>query len=103
MPRKKIIKQLHQAPEGQLFQVKDGPILRNIADLRDALATMDDEQFEHHVKQDRNDFASWVLSVFKEWHLAEKLERRWTKKQAHDTVDRHLKAYYEGFGEGEGV
>jgi len=104
LPRKKVIKDLTDAPAGAEFQVYQGPVLKNLADLRDALGNITNEQFFHHVapSEGRNDFANWVLQVFKEWHLAEKLDRRWTRRQAQDTVDRHLKAYYRGFMPQEG-
>ncbi len=95
MPRRKIVREYFDAPEDKYFYVKDGPTLRNLRDLRDALANITDEQFRQHVNEGRNDFADWVWNIFKDYELQDKLRRRWTRKQALDTVVRHLAAYYD--------
>lgn len=95
MPRRKIVRHYFDAPDNRCFYVHNGPTLRNLRDLREALANMTDEQFGEHVKEKRNDFASWVWSVFEDYELQDKLRRRWTRKQSLDTIVRHLAAYYD--------
>jgi hypothetical protein len=60
-------------PEDRSFVLNDGRKLMTIGDLREALSSMDDALFYHHVRQDRNDFAAWVEGVFNESALAARL------------------------------
>jgi len=47
-------------PPEEAFWVNNGPVLHSIQDLLDALKNMSDEQFEHHTKRGKNDFANWI-------------------------------------------
>jgi hypothetical protein len=64
-----------EAPEQYHFILKDGRRLKSIQELSDALETMNDEVFFHHVNELKNDFASWVKDVFDEHSLADELKR----------------------------
>ena len=46
--------------EGQQFVLRSGPKLGSLNDLRKTLNYISDEEFSHHVTEDRNDFASWA-------------------------------------------
>ncbi len=45
---------------GEPFHIYNGPSVRNLQELIDYLPAMTDEQFEHHVHGETNDFATWV-------------------------------------------
>lgn len=62
------------------FWVLDGPNLRSLADLCQALPQMTDDQFHHHTKRDGNDFAKWIAEVLQEEELAKKIARLKTRK-----------------------
>ena len=60
------------APE-QCFWVNNGPILKNMEELADALPEMGDETFHHHVNDEKNDFSSWVKDIIGDKNLANDL------------------------------
>ena len=70
--RKKV---LGEAPEEHHFVVADGRKLKNIIELADALETMSEEIFRHHVNEAKNDFSAWVKDVFYDHSLAEDISR----------------------------
>ena len=53
------------------FWVNNGPILKNIAELGNALRRMSDKTFQHHVAKNKNDFAKWIEDVFRDKNLAQ--------------------------------
>jgi len=57
------------------FWVNNGPILCSLRDLHTALGVMTKKQFEHHAREQRNDFALWASGVFADKALAVKLRR----------------------------
>jgi len=57
----------------QWFRCNDGRKFGSVIELKQALPTMSDETFHHHVTFDRNDFASWVADIFQELSLADKV------------------------------
>lgn len=65
------------------FRVKDGQILKDLADLRDALKIMSPTLFAHHVRADGNDFAQWVEHALSSPALAQLLREQ---KSADDMV-----------------
>jgi hypothetical protein len=52
------------APEGQAFNVHQGPTVTTVADLADALDQAPKETFRHHISNQHNDFAVWIREVF---------------------------------------
>ncbi len=57
------------APE-QCFWVNNGPILKNLEELANALPDMSDETFHHHVNNEKNDFSNWFRDVIGDQKLA---------------------------------
>lgn len=60
------------APE-QCFWINNGPILKNIEELANALPSMNDESFKHHVNNEKNDFSLWINDVIGDKKLANEL------------------------------
>ena len=87
-------KQLVQAEGNSCFWIHNGPVLKNLVDLRDAFETINDEQFNYHVNKDKNDFANWIRDVLHEIPLATKLQNYRTKKTMIKTINVFLKKYY---------
>lgn len=52
--------QIKAIPPNLYFRLADGRVLKSKDDLTLALQTMPEQVFAHHVKGDRNDFASWL-------------------------------------------
>ena len=74
---------LVDAPPDKAFWVNFGPVIKNLRELRDALADgMSDEQFAHHVTGDRNDFASWVDHVLGDAKCAKALRKARSRAEA---------------------
>jgi len=85
--RKKL---LGEAPVEHHFVVADGRKLKNIIELADALETMTEEIFSHHVNEAKNDFSNWVKDVFYDHSLAEDLSRAKNRLETQIVVLRRL-------------
>lgn len=80
--------------EGDLcFWINNGPSLRNLRDLSEALKNMSEDSFAYHVNADKNDFANWILNALKDEVLANKLLKVKTLKAATKAVNDRLKKY----------
>ena len=64
---------LADVPDNLVFYCRDGKVFKNLKDLRDGLANINNDVFLHHVNISKNDFARWVLDVIKDNTLASKL------------------------------
>ncbi|MFH1174609.1 MAG: DUF87 domain-containing protein [archaeon] len=62
-------------PEDKYFYARDGKAMKTITDLKEELTVMPDDEFNHHVTQDRNDFANWIRDVFEDRELGDQLLR----------------------------
>lgn len=62
------LKDVHQ---DHVFKLKNGATIKNLYELANELASMDEEVFTHHVTEEKNDFHSWVLHIVRDEHLAE--------------------------------
>lgn len=76
---------LGEAPEEYHFVLKDGTRLKSIQDLADALDTMHEDIFSHHVTSMRNDFANWVEDIFSDRDLGKDL------RSAHNQIETRIK------------
>ena len=85
--KKKI---LGEAPQEQHFIVADGRRLKNIIELADALETMTEEIFAHHVNQTRNDFSNWIRDVFYDHSLADDISGAKNRMETQIAVLRRL-------------
>ncbi|MBU4422043.1 hypothetical protein KKB41_03770 [Patescibacteria group bacterium] len=85
--------ELVQADENSSFWINNGPILKNIKDLADALKNMSEELFAYHVNAEKNDFAVWAENVLKDETLAKKIAKSKSLKAAAKAVGARLKKY----------
>jgi len=53
-----------------VFKLKNGAAIKNLYELANELASMDEEVFRHHVNEEKNDFHNWVLHIIRDEHLA---------------------------------
>ena len=60
------------APE-QCFWVNNGPIIKNLEELSNALPQLSDEIYSHHVNKEKNDFSKWINDVIGDKKLANDL------------------------------
>ena len=61
---------LADASPEQCFWVNNGPVIKNLSEMADSLACMNDDIFKHHVNKEKNDFGNWVRDVLKDEELA---------------------------------
>ena len=64
---------LRNAPQEQCFRLANGRVLKNLHELANALVSMDERTFSHHVTPARNDFSNWIAGVFGEEELARQI------------------------------
>lgn len=82
---------LVNAPQDQLFWVNDGPVVKNLRELINALKKITREQFDFHTKRDGNDFARWIRDVLRQGPLATKIRRIKTKEGLANAIENYLK------------
>ncbi len=61
------------APASNYFVLCNGKPVKNVKELADIMELLEDHVFNHHVRPDHNDFATWVKDIFKDVELAQKL------------------------------
>lgn len=64
------------------FWVNNGPVCCSIAELREAIKEMSDEQYAYHTRRDGNDFARWLSESLGHHECAQKLSRAKTRAGA---------------------
>jgi hypothetical protein len=70
-----------EAPKEHYFKLRNGQELKSLNDLRKALSYMTDEDFNYHVSQEKNDFATWVREALQNQELYEKIRNAKTKEE----------------------
>ncbi len=92
MPIKKRVEQKVIKAEGPArFWAKDGRILSDLKDLKDALGEMAEETYTFHVNKTRNDFAKWTEEVLKNKKVATQLKKAKGKIDAFKKVATEIK------------
>ena len=86
-------KKLVVAKGADCFWVHNGPILKNLLELEQALDAMSEHMFAHHVGRGRNDFAEWVEHTLKDAAAATDLRKARKPHTARTAIVRHLKFY----------
>ncbi len=64
------------------FWVNNGPVVNSKKNLKHALRTMSDQQYQYHTDRDGNDFARWVRDCLQDHKCAVKLENAKTRTGA---------------------
>ncbi len=75
------------------FRVNYGSALRDLLELRDTLRDINEEQFNHHVNEIRNDFADWVGDVLEDKKTALHIIKTKTINSMLKVVEKALKDY----------
>ncbi len=86
-------KALVYADNDHSFWVKNGEVLNSLTALYQALASMDDAVFAHHVTKDKHDFSDWVDSVLDDKVCAKDLRKAKNQDKACAVIALHLKKY----------
>jgi len=72
------------------FRVCSGAELASLEEFLDALKTMSEDAFKHHVKDGKNDFSDWVRDVIKDDELADALIHATTREETMQIVRKRL-------------
>ena len=83
---------LKDVKEDQAFFLADGTTLKNIKDLLDAVRTMDENTFLHHVNDKKHDFHNWVNEVHQDKQLADSLFKARNQQTVHKAIHRRILA-----------
>lgn len=85
------------APE-QCFWVNNGPVLKNLEELANALPEISDDTYKHHVNEEKNDFSRWVNDVIGDQKLANDLLSSRNKDSALKKVRNRLNSLKKRIG-----
>lgn len=72
------------------FHLQNGRALKNLNELLNALKSMDDHTFKHHVNSHKNDFSNWVKHVFHEDELAYGISKTKEKHAMIEIIESNL-------------
>jgi len=72
------------------FIMITGHKIKNVKELAEILENVDDEHFNHHVTEDKNDFSNWVRDIFEEHTLADQLKKAKNKEQTRIIIYKHI-------------
>ena len=86
-------KYLSDAAPEQCFWVNNGPVVKDLRELHDAFWSMTADQFAHHIRDGRNDFANWIADILSDNATAAKLKKAKTKEAAAEVIKTALDAY----------
>ena len=64
----------------QYFSLCTGVLVKDIKELALTLDYLSDEEFSHHVNDEKNDFSTWVSEVFGKKDLAEEISQTTDRK-----------------------
>jgi len=75
----------------EYFKTVNGGVIRNLPELKEALETMSESTFRHHVTNKKNDFGDWIRGVFKDDVLAHLVSRHNSKQEMAEVVHMRVK------------
>ncbi len=90
---KKTKKVFIVATEERSFWINNGPVLKDLQDLHEALKSISRKQFIYHAHGENNDFALWVEYVLLDKKCAKTLTKAKTQKTARELIKKALKKY----------
>jgi len=86
----KIKQKIADAPAEQYFILANGQPVKNVKELADVLEHVSEDIFNHHVTNEKNDFANWTKDVFKEIELAQELAETKNKDHTRIVLYKHI-------------
>jgi hypothetical protein len=89
-PKNEVHPVRRDAPATNYFVLCNGQPVKNIRELADVMDELEDHVFNHHVRPDHNDFATWVKDIFQDVELAQKLAEAKDKKHMQLVIYKHI-------------
>ena len=68
-----MVKELGNVPAENAFVLFNGPRINNLYELAEAMESMKETSFRHHVTPTKNDFSNWLRETVGDSELASKL------------------------------
>ncbi len=81
------IRFLSKVPEENIFWCNNGTVIRDMKELKDALAAMTDQTFAYHSNAIKKDFSNWLKYVIGDTQLATDLESATNREKALQIVE----------------
>ena len=78
------------ASPDKVFVLVNGHKVKNVKELADIMERIEDHVFNHHVNEDKHDFAIWLKDVFEEILLAEEIAGVKDKKHVQLVLYKHI-------------
>jgi hypothetical protein len=78
------------APVEKYFILCNGKPVKNIKELAEVMETLEDHVFNHHVRPEHNDFSAWVMDIFNDVELAQKLADAKDKQHTQLVIYKHI-------------
>ena len=79
------------APPGKEFMTTENKKAHTIQELTEQLKNMNNENYQAHIKEDKNDFANWIEHVFEQKELAENIRKTNNKEELIQTLENYIK------------
>jgi len=74
----------------EAFYCRDGKVVSNLQELQECLKGMSDDEFSHHVTQQKNDFAEWIHHTLADDNFAMKVRAAQNKTDLVLTLNEKL-------------
>jgi len=87
---KEAKKQIQIHPD-KYFYLHGGGVMKSLHELLHILKDMEEHVFNHHVNEERNDFANWSRDVFQKKELADDIQHVKERDEIINRVTKHLK------------
>ncbi len=87
LTRAQAAKFLSKTPEENVFWCNNGTVIRDMKELKDALAAMTDQTFSYHSNAIKKDFSNWIKYVIGDVQLATDLENATNRQKALQVVE----------------
>lgn len=81
---------VNNIPEDQHFFFVNGHRVKNVKELAEIMDRIEQEVFDYHVNEEKNDFYSWIRHVFDDIELAEKVVGVTSPKHLQFTIYKHV-------------
>jgi len=79
-----------ELPEERHFFFVNGERVKNVKELAEIMDHIEQEVFDYHVNEERNDFYNWIKHVFDDIELAEKMVGVTGPKHLQFTIYKHV-------------
>jgi len=81
---------MQEQKNNEFFILCSGEQIKDLKELAFAFESMHPDVFNHHVNEEKNDFANWIENTFKEKELATNIHLKHNSKDSQIEVLKHL-------------